>query len=183
MRMKPFAAVGVVVCFVLLSAASSHAEWPSIQAPEAKSSGIVKMFIDGLRKPHVQHHRSVSSPPLPRPRPSELPRETAELNKAAPELAPSSELNGHPAAPTSAEASKVLEGGPAPTSSQTSGANRKPAEAALSDLANAPAEVAASVEANDAPAAESGPKKTTPALSPAVSAKPNQAEALAPIND
>jgi hypothetical protein len=178
-RMKLPGSVAFVVCFVLLSAAPIHAEWPSIQAPAGPSSGIVKKFLNGLRRPDAQHHRTASSPPLPRPRPSDLPREAAELNKAAPEVVPSSESNRYPAAGTSAEASKTPEGGPAPTSNQTSDASSPSINAA-----NAPAEVTASVQANEPPAAElAGSNKTTPALPPALSAKPNEAEARAPIND
>ena len=91
MRMKPLGAVAIFVCFVLSSAAPIHAEWPSIQAPQAPSSGVMQKFINGLRKPGAQHHRTVSSPPLPRPRPPELVGEAAKLNVAAPEVAPASE--------------------------------------------------------------------------------------------
>jgi hypothetical protein len=88
--MKPFGAVAVSVCFVLSSAAPIHAEWPSIQAPQAPSSGVWQKFLNGLRKPGAQHHRTVSSPPLPRPRPPELVGEAAKLNVAAPKVAPAS---------------------------------------------------------------------------------------------
>jgi hypothetical protein len=221
-RMKPLGAVAFVVCFVLLSAAPVHAEWPSIQARGGPPSGIVHRVFNGLRKPGAQHHRTVASTPLPRPRPPELPREAAGSNRtapegaplsaearkvleggpaptsnqnlganrtpaeSAPEVAPASDSNTPPVAPTSVEAGKVLEVPPALTSYQTSDANSRPAESPI-DLANAPAEVAAPVEANEAPAAElpaSGSNKTTPELlPPAVAARPNEAEALAPIND
>ncbi len=58
------------------------------------------------------------------------------------------------------------------------------AEPGQIDLANAPAEVAAPVEANEAPAAELAPPgSNTPELPAAVSNKPNEAEAPVPIND
>ena len=88
--MKPLGAVAIFVCFVLSSAAPIHAEWPSIQAPQAPSSGGWQKFLNGLRKPGAQHHRTVSSPPLPRPRPPELAGEAAKLNVAAPKVAPAS---------------------------------------------------------------------------------------------
>jgi hypothetical protein len=87
--MKPLGAVAIFVCFVLSSAAPIHAEWPSIQAPQAPSSGAWQKFLNGLRKPGAQHHRTVSSPPLPRPRPPELVGEAAKLNVAA-KVAPAS---------------------------------------------------------------------------------------------
>ena len=184
-RVKPLCAV-IFVCFLLLPAAPIHAEWPSIQPPQAPSSGIAQKFLNGLRNPGAHHHRTESSPPLPRPRPPELPRESVELNKAAPEVAPASKSNRHPVAPTSVEASKVPEGGPAAMSNQTPDANRTPAESAPTDSAKAPAEVAAPVEANEAPAElapVSGSNKATPELPPAASAKPNEAAAPVPIND
>ena len=94
-RVKPLCAV-IFVCFLLLPAAPIHAEWPSIQPPQAPSSGIAQKFLNGLRNPGAHHHRTESSPPLPRPRPPELPRESVELNKAAPEVAPASEFEQAP---------------------------------------------------------------------------------------
>jgi hypothetical protein len=88
--MKPLVAVAFFVCFVFSSVAPIHAEWPSIQAPQ-QSSGVMQKFLNGLRKPGAQHHRTASSPPLPRPRPAELPREATKLNEPASEVAPASE--------------------------------------------------------------------------------------------
>ena len=165
MTVKPLGVVGAViffVCFVLWPAAPTYAEWPSIQAPKAGA----------------HHRRTMSSPRLPRPRPAELPRESVELNKAAPEVAP---------APTPVEASKVPEGGPAPKSDQTPDANRTPADSATINSAKASAEVAVPVEADKAPAAEPAPvtgsNKATPELRPVVSDKPAEAAAPGPIND
>jgi hypothetical protein len=187
-RVKPLGAVGAViffVCFVLLPAAPTHAEWPSIwpsiQPPHAPSSGIAQKFLNGLRNLGAHNHRTVSSPPLPRPRPPELPRESVELNKAAPEVAPASE------APIPVEASEAHEGGPAPMSNQRPDASRTPAESAAINSAKPPAEVTAPVETNEPPAAElapvSGSNKATPEPPPAVSTKPDEAVAPVPIND
>jgi hypothetical protein len=179
-RPRPLGAVGAViffVCFVLLPAAPTHAEWPSIQAPKGPSSRIGQKFINGLRSPGA-HRRTVSSPPLPRPRPAELPRESVELNKAAPEVAPASD------APTAVKASKEPEGN-APMPTQTPDANRTQSGAIGS--AKAPSEAPAPVEADEASAAEPAPvsesNKATPELPPAVSTKPDEAAALIPIND
>jgi hypothetical protein len=88
--MKPLGAVAISVCFVLSSAAPIHAEWPSIQSPQAPSSGVWQKFLNGSRKPGAPHQRTVSSPPLPRPRPPELVGEAAKLDVAAPKVAPAS---------------------------------------------------------------------------------------------
>jgi len=183
MKVKSLRTVGAVaffVCFVLLPAAPTHAEWPSIQPPAGPSSGIAQKFLNGLRNSGAHHHRTVSSPPLPRPRPAELPRESAELNKAAPEVVPASE------APRPVEAKKVPEGGLARKSDQTPDANRTPADSAAINSPKA-AEVAAPVEADEAPAAELAPvsvsNKATLEPPPAVSNKPDETVAPLPIND
>jgi hypothetical protein len=182
-RVKPLGAVGAVTffaSFVLLPAAPTHAEWPSIQPPAGPSSGIAQKLLNALRNPGAHHHRTVSLPPLPRPRPADLPRESVELNKAAPEVAPTSE------APKPVQASKLPEGGPAPKS-ETLDADRTPAESAAIHSAKASAEATAPVEADEAPAAEpapvSGSNKATPELPPAVSNKREEAAAPVPIND
>src|SRR5262249_22912419 len=136
-------------------------------------------FLNGLRNPGAQHHRTVSSPPLPRPRPAELARQSVELNKATP-AAPTSDT------PTGVEPGKVLEGGP-PKSDQTPDANKTPAESAAIDSAKASAEVAAPVEPDEAPPAEpapvSGSNRARPELPPAISNKAEEAAAPVPIND
>ncbi len=182
MRIKPLGAVGAIipfVCFVLWPAAPIHAEWPSIQPPAGPSSGIAEKFLNRLRNPGAHHHRTVALPPLPRPRPAELPRESVELNKAASEIAPTSR------APTPIEASKAPEGGPAPKSDQTRIVNSTPAESAAIGSAKLSAEAAAPLEADDSSAAEiapvSGSNKATLELPPAVSKKPDGAPAPTPI--
>ncbi len=178
MRVKPLGAVGVIiffVCILLMAAAPTHAEWPSIQPPKGPSSGIAQKFLNGLRNPGAHHNRNVSLPPMPRPRPAELSRESVELNKAAPE-APTSD------ATTGVELGRVPEGGP-PKSDQTPDANRPPAESAAIYSAKASAEAAAPIEADEAPPAKSAPgsNKARPELPPAVSNK--AATAPVPIND
>ncbi len=186
MRVKPLGAVGAVIlfiCFVLWPAAPIHAEWPSIQPPAGPSSGIAEKFLNGLRNPGAHHHRTVALPPLPRPRPAELPRESVELNKAASEIAPTSQ------APTPIEAGKVPgpEGGPAPKSDQTRDANSTPAKSAAIGSAKVSAEAATPLEADDSSAAEiapvSGSNKAIPELTPAISNKPEEAAAPVLIND
>src|SRR5262245_66155088 len=183
MKVKSLGAVGAVaslVCSVAMPACPTHAECPSIQPPAGPSSGIAQKFLNGLRNSGAHHHRTVSSPPLPRPRPAELPRESAELNKAAPEVVPASE------APRPVEAKKVPEGGPARKSDQTPDANRTPADSAAINSHKA-AEAAAPVEADEAPAAELAPvsvsNKATLEPPPAVSNKPDETVAPLPIND
>jgi hypothetical protein len=172
-RVKPLGAVGAVlffVCILLLAAAPTQAEWPSIQPSKGPPSGIAQKFLNGLRNPGAQHHRTVSSPPLPRPRATELPRQSVELNKAAP-VAPTLDP------PTGVEHGKVLGGGP-PKSDQTPDANRAPAESAAIDLAKASAETAAPVEPDGAPPAEparvSGSNKARPELPPEPIVRPAQ---------
>jgi hypothetical protein len=174
MRVKPLGAVGAAIffaCFVLWPASPTHAEWPSIQPRKGPSSRAAQ---SGLHNPGAHHHRTVSSLPLPRPRPAEL---SVELNKAASEVAPPSQ------APALVEDSKVPAAGPAPKSDQTPDANRTPAESAAIGSATAPAEAAAPVEA---PVAEPAPvfesNEATPEPPPAVS-KPDEAAAPIPIND
>jgi hypothetical protein len=178
-RIKPTGVVGAAIlfaCFVLWPAAPAHAEWPSIQPPKGPSSRIAQKFFNGPRNPGAHHRRTVALPPLPTPRSPEPPRESVQLNKAAPEVAPAS---------TPVEASKVPEGGPAPQSDQTD-ANRTPTESAAIGSAKVSAEAAVPVEVDEAPAAEptpvSGSNKATPD-DPAVSNKPAEAAARVPIND
>jgi hypothetical protein len=176
MTVKPSGVVGAViffVCFVLWPAAPTYAEWPSIQAPKGRSSGIAQKFPNALRNQGAHHHQT-ASPPLPPP--AEL---SAELNRAAPKVTPASE------APRPLEAKKVPEGGPAPQSDQTD-ANRIPTESAAIGSARVSAEAAAPVEVDETPAAEpapvSGSNKATQD-DPAVSNKPAEAAAPVPIND
>ena len=124
----------------------TQAEWPSIQPSKGLPSGIARKFLNGLRNPGARHHRTVASPPLPRPRAAELPGQSVELNKAAP-VAPTLDP------PTGVEPGKVLGGRP-PKSNQTPDANKTPAESAAIDLAKASAEAAAPVEPDEAPPAE-----------------------------
>jgi len=178
-RVKPLGALGAAiffVCFVLWPASPTHAEWPSIQLRKGPSSGTAQKY-HGLRNPGAHDHRTVSSPPLPRPRPPEL---SVELNKDAPEVAPASE------APAPVEASKVPDGD-APMATQTPDANRTPADSAAIGSANAPIEAAPPIEVDEAPTVEpapvSGLNNETSELPPAVSNKPDEAAAPVPIND
>jgi hypothetical protein len=178
MRVKPLGAVSAAIffaCFVLWPASPTHAEWPSIQPRKGLSSRTAQ---SGLHNPGAHHHRTVSSLPLPRPRPVEL---SVEVNKAASEVAPPSQ------APALVEDNKVPEAGTAPKSDQTPDANRMPAESAAIGSANAPIEAAPPIEADEAPAVEpapvSGSNNETSELPPAVYNKPDEAAAPIPMND
>ena len=80
--------------FLLLAGASVQAQAPPPTPPEASrpASGIAHSFVNWLR--HVAgiapHHRQLSIPPLPRPRPADLAAtsDAPNTNKAPAELAP-----------------------------------------------------------------------------------------------
>jgi hypothetical protein len=106
--------------FLLLVGASAHAQTPPPAPPEASrpASGIAYSFVNWLRHAAgiAPRHRQQSTPPLPRPRPTDLAAtsDAPNTNKAPAELAPApNALNKAPlaGAPNEAPAAELA---PAP---------------------------------------------------------------------
>src|SRR6516165_10351369 len=99
------------VSFVLSAAGSVHAQQATLPEQRSPFSQIAHDFTAWLT--HVtgtgaNHHLQASSPPLPRPRPSELTSATVISNKQPTEVAPAplvSERQWSEVAPTSAPTS------------------------------------------------------------------------------
>lgn len=98
MRLRVLGAARFSLSFLLLAAASVHAEAPPLPPPappEAPppASGFTPPYkiivaqwgervVPPRPIPHVTHHPAASSPPLPRPRPAELAPAPVAPNKA-----------------------------------------------------------------------------------------------------
>ena len=93
-RIRLTRAATLTLWFLLLTAASVHAQAPQAVLPERRSplSEITHDFTAWLS--HVtgsaNHHRAALSPPLPRSRPAELAPAPVASNKEPSELAPAS---------------------------------------------------------------------------------------------
>jgi hypothetical protein len=120
MRSRVLGAATFFLSLQLLAAASAHAQGPQPPTPpKARQpfSGVAHNVITWFH--HVtgtgaHRHRIVSSPPLPRPRPPQLTKTSAELPAAALEQNKTPAVEPNEAQPAAAEANKMS---PAPASS------------------------------------------------------------------